>query len=256
MSTEQTFETKRIDHLGIVAGICHEIGLMAAIDQAAGSSERKVSGGAAVQAMVFNGLGFTSRALYLMLQDLDNKPVDLLSAPSLVAEDCNDDTLGRSLDQLFGAGVTEVCAQVAQRARETSGIEHRFVHLDRSSVQRHGQYSAAAPEIEAIEITSGSSKDHRPDLKQVVVKLITGHRLDGAANRQRLGETRWLTRVPETLAAANRLLAETDADEMTALPDDYASLELPSDFGGIAQRWLVVSSPVAAYRQNKPCCAG
>jgi len=30
MGTEQSFETKRIDHLGIVAGICHEIGLIEA----------------------------------------------------------------------------------------------------------------------------------------------------------------------------------------------------------------------------------
>ena len=66
MSTKQSFETKRLDHLGIVAGICHEIGLIATINQAVGSSERKVSCGAAVQAMVLNGLGFASRALYLM----------------------------------------------------------------------------------------------------------------------------------------------------------------------------------------------
>ena len=65
MNTEQAYETKRIDHLGIVAGICHEIGLIEAIDQAAGSSQRKVGCGAAVQAMVLNVLGFTSRALYL-----------------------------------------------------------------------------------------------------------------------------------------------------------------------------------------------
>ena len=63
MSAEQSFETKRIDHLGIVAGICHEIGLIDQINQAVGSSERRVSCGAAVQAMVLNALGFTSRAL-------------------------------------------------------------------------------------------------------------------------------------------------------------------------------------------------
>ena len=106
MSTEQSYETKRIDHLGLAAGICHEIDLIETIDQAVGPSDRKVSCGAAVQAMVLNGLGFTSRALYLMPQYLDNKPVDLLVAPDLSAEDFNDDTLGRSLDQLFETGVT------------------------------------------------------------------------------------------------------------------------------------------------------
>jgi hypothetical protein len=67
MSTEQSFETKRIDHgdhvACIAAGICHEFGLIETIDQAVGPSDRKVSCGAAVQAMVLNGLGFTSRAL-------------------------------------------------------------------------------------------------------------------------------------------------------------------------------------------------
>lgn len=61
-----------------MAGICHEIGLIEAIDLVIGPSGCKVSCGAAVQAMVLNGLGFTSRALYLMPQYLDNKPVDLL----------------------------------------------------------------------------------------------------------------------------------------------------------------------------------
>jgi transposase len=295
MSTEQSFETKRIDHLGIVAGICHEMGLMKAIDQAVGPSDRKVSCGAAVQAMVLNGLGFSSRALYLMPQYLDNKPVDLLIAPDLVAEDFNDDSLGRSLDQLFEAGVTEVFARVAQRALDEYGIEHRFYHLDSSSFHLHGQYSPEEPQIEAIEITYGYSKEHRPDLKQVVVSLITGHRsqlpvwmealsgnrsdkdsfpetiqafcrqlkagercfmvvdsaLYGADNLQSLSETRWLTRVPETLAEVKRLLAETAPEQMTELADGYAYRQVPSEYGGIAQRWLVVYSPVAAQRQEK-----
>lgn len=295
MSTEQTFETKRIDHLGIVAGICREIRLIEAIDQAVGPSERKVSCGAAVQAMVLNCLGFASRALYLMPQYLGNKPVDLLIAPGLVAEDFNDDTLGRSLDQLFERGVTEVFAQVARQALATYGIEHRFFHLDSSSFHLHGQYAAEEPNMEAVEITYGFSKDHRPDLKQVVVNLITGHRsqlpvwmealsgnqsdkesfpntirafcqqlkggesgffvvdsaLYSAGHLREMGAIRWLTRVPETLAEAKRLVAETELSEMTELQDGYAYLEVSSNYGGVAQRWLVVHSPLGAQREEK-----
>jgi len=295
MSTEQTFETKRIDHLGIVAGVCHEIGLIETINQTVGPSERKVSCGAAVQAMVLNSLGFASRALYLMPQFLHNKPVDLLIAPELTAEDFNDDTLGRSLDQLFANGVTEVFAKVARQALKVYGIAHRFYHLDSSSFHLHGQYAAEAPQLEAIEITYGYSKEHRSDLKQVVLNLITGHRsqlpvwmealsgnhsdkdsfpetiqvfcqqlkagetcyfvvdsaLFGADNLQSLSEIRWLTRVPETLAEAKRLLAETEPDQMTELPEGYAYLEVPSDYAGVAQRWLLVYSPVGAQREEK-----
>jgi len=295
MNAKQRFETKRIDHLGIVAGICHEIGLIDAIDEAVGPSERKVSCGAAVQAMVLNCLGFTSRAMYLMPQYLDNKPVDLLIAPGLVAEDFNDDTLGRSLDQLYEAGVTEVFAQVARRALAVYGIEQRFYHLDSSTFHVHGQYECGETPPEMIEITYGYSKDHRPDLKQVVLNLITSHRsqiptwmealsgnqsdkesfpktiqafckqmkaeedcffvvdsaLYSADNLESLGGVCWLTRVPETVAEAKRMKRETTLQMMTELSDGYAYREVSSNYGGVAQRWLVVYSPKAAQREEK-----
>jgi transposase len=126
--------------------------------------------------MILNALGFTSRALYLMPDYLHNKPVDLLIDPALSAEDFNDDTLGRSLDDLYKQGITEVFAKIASRALDVYGIEHRFVHLDSSSFHLHGQYEASEPDTEAITITHGYSRDHRPDLKQVVVQLITSQR--------------------------------------------------------------------------------
>ena len=43
-------------------------------------------------------------------------------APDLAAADFNDDTLGRSLDQLFESAFTEVFARVAQQALKTYGI--------------------------------------------------------------------------------------------------------------------------------------
>jgi transposase len=139
MNPETRYETQRIDHLGIVAGICQEIGLIEEIDRQVGPSEQKVSVGQGVQAMVLNALGFSSRALYLMPDYLHNKPVDLLIHSGLSREDFNDDSLGRSLDKLYAKGVTEVFAQVATRALRVYQIEHRFVHLDSSSFHLHGQ---------------------------------------------------------------------------------------------------------------------
>ena len=82
MEKEQRFETQRMDHLGIVAGISQKIELVEVIDKIVGKVERKVSCGQAVQAMVLNALGFSSRALYLMPDYLRNKPVDVLIAPT------------------------------------------------------------------------------------------------------------------------------------------------------------------------------
>jgi transposase len=176
MSAKPTYETQRIDHLGIVAGICQEISLIETVDALVKTSDRKVSCGKGTQAIILNALGFVGRALYLMPDYLHNKPVDLLIDPNLTADDFNDDTLGRCLDDLYAAGVTEVFYRVASHALHIYGIRSRFVHLDSSSFHLHGAYDPDEPEREAISVTYGYSKEHRPDLKQVVLQLITHHK--------------------------------------------------------------------------------
>jgi len=64
MEKGQRFETQRMDHLGIVAEISREIELTQVIDEQVGPVGRKVSCGQAVQVMVLNALGLSSRALY------------------------------------------------------------------------------------------------------------------------------------------------------------------------------------------------
>lgn len=173
---EEIFSTQRLDHLGIVAGVCRKIKLIEQIDSYLGSSERKVTVGEAVQAMVINALGFVSRALYLTPEFFANKPVDVLIRDGIRAEDLNDDSLGRALDYLYEAGVTEIFGRVASDALKVYGIEHRFVHLDSSSFSLQGKYDTDSDGCHAIEITHGYSKDHRPDLKQAVVSLICSYR--------------------------------------------------------------------------------
>jgi transposase len=176
MIAKQTYETQRIDHLGIVSGVCREISLIEQIDAQVKTSDRKVSCGKGTQALVLNALGFVGRALYLMPDYLYNKPVDLLIDPDLTAEDFNDDTLGRCLDDLYDAGVTEVFFGVAAHALRVYGLRPSFVHLDSSSFHLHGAYDSEEPDVKAISVTYGYSKDHRPDLKQVVLQLITSHK--------------------------------------------------------------------------------
>ena len=43
--TQSTFTTQSLDHLGIVAGICHRIDLIETIDTFVGQTRRKVSVG-------------------------------------------------------------------------------------------------------------------------------------------------------------------------------------------------------------------
>lgn len=183
--SETNYETKRIDHLGIVAGICNQIGLIECIDEVVGPTDRKVSVGESVQAMVLNGLGFVGRPLYLTPEFFENKPVDLLIRSGLEPSDLNDDSLGRSLDRLHETGVTGVFGLVAGRAMRVFNIESRFRHLDTSTFSLYGQYETQddgsggekpRPEGSQIEITYGYSKDHRSDLRQATLALICSQR--------------------------------------------------------------------------------
>jgi transposase len=295
MSGETNYETQRIDHLGIVTGISREIELVETINQKVGQTGRKVSCGEGTLAMVQNALGFSSRALYLIPDYLKNKPVDLLIRPGLAPEDFNDDSLGRCLDDLYACGVTEVFASVASKALSVYGIEHKFVHLDSSSFHLHGEYDVDAPGEEMVSITHGYSRDHRPDLKQVVAQIITSHKsnlpvwlevLSGnSSDKESFSESvkaycehlagggkpyfvmdsagysenslkaiqnmLWLMRVPETLAEAKRLVKETRQDQMVELETGYFGKEVKSEYGEVAQRWLVVFSQAACERELK-----
>ena len=60
------YTSKSLDHLGIVATVCKEIGLADEINRIVGVDPRqKVTCGEAVVAMILNALGFVDRPLYL-----------------------------------------------------------------------------------------------------------------------------------------------------------------------------------------------
>jgi hypothetical protein len=96
----------RLDHLGIVVGICGEIGLAEYLDAVAGPSQHQVSVGTATVAMILNGLGFSNRRLYLVSQFFATKPVEHLLGPGISAEQLHDDCLGRTLDWPYAHGST------------------------------------------------------------------------------------------------------------------------------------------------------
>jgi transposase len=170
MMSEVQNRTQRIDHLGIVAGICKQIDLIGQIDRQVGDVGRKVSVGQAIQAMVLNGLGFVNRPLYLTPEFYANKPVEWLIGPGIGSQDLNDDCLGRALDWVVQVGVTEIYYHLAAHALSVMGIVNRFAHVDTSAFSVEGAYELE--EEDAIKITYGYSKDHRPDLKQAMLGLI------------------------------------------------------------------------------------
>jgi len=177
----KVYSTQTMDHLGIVAGVCEQIELIEQIDACIPDTGRTVSVGQAVQAMVLNGLGFVGRPLYLTPEYYRTKPVDLLIGEGVEAEDLNSDSLGKALDYVYAAGVTELFASISAQALRAYGIVVRFAHLDTTAFSLEGAYEEEegmdeAEEPHPIKITYGYSKDHRPDLKQAILGMISVNR--------------------------------------------------------------------------------
>ena len=165
-----------IDHCGIVAGICDEMNLVEQINRLLGTHPQEIiSAGQVVKAMILNGLGFVSAPLYLFEKFFIGKATEHLLGEGIHPEHLNDDRLGRVLDKLYQAGLTEVFVTVALCAARKFGVKMNSLHLDSSSFHVDGEYinnSYEQVEPRNIEITYGYSRDHRPDLKQFIVDLM------------------------------------------------------------------------------------
>lgn len=173
----QGYSSKTLDHLGLVAGMCREIGISREVDRycPTESPEQIVSTGKALEAMILNGLGFVNKRLYLIPHFFRDKPLAMLLGPGLEADHFNDDRLGRALDELYATGLTTIFSHLSRRALEVLGYQPDRGHLDTTSLSVHGRYNSEETDPAEVHITHGYSKDNRPDLPQVVLQLICEH---------------------------------------------------------------------------------
>jgi transposase len=251
-------QTLALDHLGVVAAVVRELGLVEKIDRRLPVTDRaKVSMGQRALALILNGLGFSRDRLYLVPRFFHNKPVERLIGPGVRAEDLNDDALGRALDEIAQYGTTRLFAELAYEVGTEQGLLGRFARLDTTSLMVYGEYGEAASPAEGEprvqerpgepgagpRLTFGYSKDHRADLKQLVLSLtMTGEAslpmwfeaLDGnrtdcasfhetrarvAAFRQQLAEAPALIWVADSaLYAVDELLARPELPWVTRVP--------------------------------------
>ncbi|QUY40626.1 IS1634 family transposase [Acaryochloris marina] len=195
MYSPQEIDVQDIDHLGIIAGIVDEIGIVEIVDRLLGTHEQEnVSCGQVVKALILNGMGFLSAPLYLFSEFFESKATEHLLGQGVLPEHLNDTRIGRVLDKLYAYGVTQIFIHVAMAVVQKFDVALRCAHLDATSLSVEGQYldkpqveasdeSPSAPESPSpalaeseepipVKITYGYSRDNRRDLKQFVLNLL------------------------------------------------------------------------------------
>jgi transposase len=219
MSAIEEYQNERLDHLGIVAGVCQEIGLAQQLDTLAPEQQRVVSYGTATVAMILNGLGFSNRQLYLVPQFFENKPVEHLLGKGITADMLNDDCLGRTLDWLYAHDPTTLFAGIAKRARALFEAPTTRLHVDTTSFSVTGAYPQEE-DTTTIAITYGYSKDHRADLKQWMLALATTQDGDIPVFMQPLnGNSSDKVSLPAAIRALHTQLQESHEPEGTFVAD-------------------------------------
>src|SRR5678816_2866503 len=164
---------ERLDHLGLIAEIIKDIGLIDMINaRLVPDSQEDITPGEAVAGMILNGLGFANRPLSLTPQFFAHKPLDLLFREGICAEMFNRFKLGRTLDEAHAYGCDLLFQELAHTVCAQEGINLRFNHLDTTSFSLSGEYVAESDE-QAITITHGYSRDHRPDLNPTLTPTGT-----------------------------------------------------------------------------------
>jgi transposase len=168
----ESLRVERLDHLGVIASVIKDIGLIDMINARLVPDEQEViTPGEAMAGMILNGLGFANRPLSLTPQFFANKPLDLLFREGIHAEMFNRFKLARTLDEAYAYGCDLLFHELALAVCAQEGIALRFNHLDTTSFSLSGAYVPESDE-QAIIITHGYSRDHRPDLKQAVLELM------------------------------------------------------------------------------------
>jgi transposase len=165
-------QIQRIDHLGIIAGVIKDLKIVELIDQKISKDKREeISTGEAIAGMIINGLGFSDRPLSLTPQFFESKAMETLFREGVEADHFNRFKLGRALDDCFEYGCDQLFSEISFEVCKKENVDCRFNSEDTTTFSLTGEYDESSDE-HVIEVKHGYSKDHRPDLKQVVLELM------------------------------------------------------------------------------------
>jgi len=168
----ESIRARDVKYLPIVSAYARTLGVVDEIDRLCGP-KAGVSHGRVVLALILDALSGRT-PLFRLPQAFAKLDTELLLGEETAAEKLNDDAVGRTLDRVFKVGPGKVLTAVAMRAVKLFDLDTTHVHHDTTSQKVYGDYDLYGEDAhdQPFTITFGFSKDHRPDLKQLVHSLL------------------------------------------------------------------------------------
>jgi len=175
---ELELKTERLGPLPIINHFVEMLGLERLFDRFVPTTDKRV------RLPYAKGLGVLLRSILVEREPIyrQQETVETFSPEAFGlnkgwAQHVGDDAIGRSLDRLFDADRGALLTELVVSMTDVFNISFDEVHNDSTSIHFCGQYRAAKGRSirgkHAPFITYGYSKDHRPDLKQLLFIMTT-----------------------------------------------------------------------------------
>ncbi|MGI8945144.1 MAG: IS1634 family transposase, partial [Thermoleophilaceae bacterium] len=176
-------ESSRLGALPVIDVFLERMGVAALLDRHLPAGDARVSLQAAtVIGVLVRNLCVEREPLYGLADWAGSFECGLVGLVPGEAALLNDDRVGRALDQLFDCDRATLLCDLTLAAINEFAVDCSQLHNDSTSIALHGAYHAADGRERGGKPTPaaklGHSKDHRPDLKQLVLILTVS--ADGA----------------------------------------------------------------------------
>jgi transposase len=173
MKRQQGIDGFTVQNLPIISAYARKIGVVDVINTLV-PTEMEIDAGTTILGMILDTL--TGRSpLYRLDEFFEHQDTELILGKKTDPSKFSDYTVGRVLDRIYEYGAVKVFSEVSMRALDYFKIDRRHVSFDTTSVSVQGDYlsySEQRDDEDIMKIVHGHSKDHRPDLKQFLVKML------------------------------------------------------------------------------------
>lgn len=231
-----------VGHLPVIRACLDKLGVFAVLDEhLPRHALAHASDAECLAVMVLNILSGRV-ALWRMDQRFEHIDLELLLGEGVESGWFHDNRLGRALDHIDAAGTDSLLSDIVLRYLNSREPAPFSVHLDHTTLKLYGVYETDQEPTPA----HGFSKDHRPDLKQLVfgmslhgavgipltMGLHSGNTSDHVANRDHLSRLAGLLPDPDevTVVADCKLVDGETLGRLAGAGFHFVSL-VPKTFG-------------------------
>ncbi len=170
-----TLQSERLGPLPLINHFIDRIGLEDVLDRHVPSDARCAVPHARALGVLLRSIIVEREPIYRQQETVHGFGSGMFGIRAEEMEHLSDDRLGRALDRLFDADRAALLTEVALAVAERFGVNFDECHNDSTTISFCGSYRGASGRKirgrTAPVITYGHSKDHRPDLKQLLFIL-------------------------------------------------------------------------------------